>query len=345
MAHPEVTHIRTHGQEYVRELWSKNPQNERRALGATALDGGVMSACLLVDDGSQPVVAKFSAYGTPSEGKTLQLWGQHDVKVPRVYDYGIVPSTENSDIPVAYTIMQAVTRRSSNELAPNVLSIVEGNRHLAHAAGNLIGIELAKMHTIQATEATVGSYNIIGEFNNPTSSWNAYLLEELRRGADGLNELGYSQAEIDKIRGALDSLPYDSELTYVHNDPAMSNLLAFDTDPLDIRIIDPNVIVGDRHLDFAHLANRVASSREVSKLTNDPRHKEAHVIQATYYDSARQAYEDAGGRPIDDKLLVGAQLPPSIKAFNWFRQQQPSPRLEAASRLMKHHATQLLRFE
>lgn len=317
--HPEVQHVRNNAVAYLTELHESLPSfGQIDPRKAVLLRGGIISACYMVPDSDERRVAKFSTRNVPSEGNTLSNWHSIGVNVPKVFDFGIVPSTEGSGIPVSYTLMEAVVDESG-AAAPTADEIVAENPTLATVFGRQIGRKLARIHQVPPLSDIIGSENVIGEFNNTAESWNGYIVSEIESYMDQLRGLGYSQQRIDMLISTINVIDFGNQLTNLHNDPVLRNTLVPRIDPIEAYMIDPNVSVGDKHWDFAHLANKTEVERRKAEVNSDQNQK-AYGIASDFYKSARASYEEETGQQLDETLLLVCQLPRSIKRYAWFKQ-------------------------
>lgn len=317
--HPEIQQVRRMSPDYIKELASvERSFSGVNHLGATALNGGIMSACYLLPDSSNSLVIKFGASSKPHEGDVMSLWGQNGVKVPTIHDYGIVPSTRNTRVPVSYTLMGAVLDSEDN-LAPTADGVVEVLPSAAAIVGKLMGIELGKIHGAAIESSTFGSESIVNEFNGTACSWSEYLCNEVERHRSLLIQIGYSEELVRLLISSLSSANILDSKSYIHNDPSLRNILIPSTDPLEICVIDPNPIIGDIHWDFAHMANKVHSARKRFEAHPNVRKlQEIYEIQLQYYQAAVISYQLETGLVIDDRELLFCQLPRSLKRLAWF---------------------------
>lgn len=316
--HPEVQHIRVNARAYLQELSESMPHRGMALEEAKLLHEGIMSACLL-SEGAAPLVTKFSAWNEPAEGEILSSWRLQNVNVPRVHGYGIVPSTADTDLPVAYTIMDAV-QDDNKAVAPTLSSVLVGKPWLASAAGTIVGQELAKAHAVPVPGNTFGSQNIIAEFNAVAPSWNAYLQVVIKHHGHLFTALGYGEGVPLRLSHIIGELPFSNQPVYCHNDPALGNVLVSSIDPVDLKLIDPNPIIADPHWDFAHLLNKAVAAKARFTACPSPESKRNATVHCQYFDSARQAYELTSGAVLDPQLLLACQVVRSLKKFQWFSQ-------------------------
>ncbi len=323
--HPEIRELRMHSSEYLAEVTDRPGMDHQAVLGATALQGGIMSACYFVGSPDSPTIVKFSASASPAEGEVLSIWGASGVKVPRVFASGIVTSTLET-VPVSYTVMEAVQERNG-QLASTLDSTPTDDLETYKFAGRLMGIELAKIHSLPMSSDFFGSKSTVAEFNNFTADWGGYLLHEVAAHAQLFGSLGYSSAQVDKITENIGSLPYlANNPSYVHNDPQPRNILFLpDAENPDIRVIDPNTIIGDKHWDFAHIANKLESLKLDRQLL--PKNKVSNSRYEAYRhfgEAVAAEYISYAGGTIDQGLLRGCQLPRSLKRLEWFQRMSPN---------------------
>lgn len=337
---PETQFVRINGHEFLKEVSNEYGLQQSDTLGATALAGGIMSACYAIDHPSLPLVVKFSAQAKPSQGEVLAAWHAKGIKVPKVYAYGLVASTANTAIPVDYTIMEAV-RNKNNNPAPSADQAVGTDMNLVANIGTIVGNELARMHELPAHTNYCGSRSIIGEFNNSTPTWSMYVQQEFTTHVPVLKTVEPDRGRIQALGQLLADLPWQAP-TYLHNDPSLRNVLVSSAKPV-IKIIDPNVLVGDPHWDMAHFANKVLTTEAYAKTATGDLPPYNNVVASEYYRSARHAYEQQSQSTLDERRLQACQLLRLLKSLAWFNRPHHNPdRRLLAQNVVKHSIASLL---
>ncbi len=314
MNHKEVIHIRRSAAEYTTEVSELCAESiPLDGFEFDILNGGVMSACIRAKTKDTPVILKFRTQANPSEGEILSVWNANGLRTPEVYAFGTVPSTKDTDIPVGYTIMKAIIDLDcgDEDLAPTADAVVGTKPWLARSLGGLVGEELGRMHACPVSHSSVGSIDVIDEFNNNAATWSGYIGKELERLGPLLNIFGFSDEQIAVIISNAMQVSQSDVLAYVHNDISARNVLVRSSESLDFTVVDPNPIIGDKHWDLAFIRNKAISTSQKATSVNS-----AMQAQHEFYASIIEIYEEQTG-PLNKESLLVCQLIRSLKKLNW----------------------------
>lgn len=298
--------LRKHAPEYIARILD-SPEilpgvhaDELRPEQIKVMGGGVDAAAYLVTTPSVRVIVKISNKSLDPEAEALQAWRIRHVRVPNVLASGMVPGTANSREPMWYLAQQALVNEAGRVVETAAEFLVRKPAK-AHAIGELMGHELAKLHQAQA-ERSYGEYGSGSGGAKPYASWNAYCNGFIDVQTDHLCALGVSDQQIAHIKNYIESCAFARPGRYIHGDFSIRNAAVKSYDPLKIVLFDPNPMVGDPSWDLAVPFNNYEFQKRRLKMRDNQR--ELYVRDQQFLSGIKKGYT----RVIHADNLMVAQL-------------------------------------
>lgn len=314
----EAKELRRNAPDYFVELIESGVLENITSLddlepgSVTALEGGVSSACYIIQNNGESQVLKLRNDGMDAEAKALQIWEKTGASIPKVFSSGTISSTVDTALPVKYLLLEGIVDESGNG-APLASTYIDTNPSANAEIAYAMGGELAKMHRATSSRP-IGPYADMWEAKLDTESWSQFLIDDMMRHKRLLTELGFSDEQIGMIRHTIGNLPEPEESVYLHNDFAPRNTLVKATDPLAVSIFDPNPIVGDRHWDLARQVNRHGIAQKKAEANPANNHYQSdYARERQYVDSLFTGYT-AADQTIDGFSLAANTL---VHALEW----------------------------
>lgn len=274
------------------------------------LSGGLNAVAYLVRKGTEYVVVKFDVSTMKAEAEALAVWWEAGAKVAAVRSSGTSPLSKLPDArqKVKYIILEGVTG-AGNRPAELAMTYVQNHLDQAEAVGRYMGRQLALMHR-PTTKRSFGEFSdMTGENKKSYRSWNAYLLTHVKSKQEMLIQSGFSEQQIRKLRRCVSQLFFPKTGRYLHGDFSLRNALIESRDPLKVRIIDPNPLIGNIHWDLAIPANNAAIAQKRAFLlpANTEAQNEAK-LRVDFCKGVFAGYRVGTKRKIDDDKLLLMQL-------------------------------------
>jgi fructosamine-3-kinase len=219
------------------------------------LGGGVNAVTYLVRRHNDYVVVKFDLHTMKAEAEALEAWWQEGAKVVQVKSTGTSPLYKDGHTTqkVRYIILEGVLG-SANRPAEPALDYVIKYPQEAERVGRAMGRQLALMHRA-TTKRSFGEFADMHDGTKSYRTWNAFLMGYVTHHSDSLRELGYSDNRIKAIKRQIRTTAFSRVGRYLHGDFSLRNALVESRDPLKIRIIDPNPLVGNILWDLSIACN------------------------------------------------------------------------------------------
>jgi fructosamine-3-kinase len=218
--------------------------NDVRLLG-----GGVNAVTYLIRRQNDYVVVKFDLYTMKAEAEALEAWWHQGAKVVQVKSTGTSPlSKESKGTRVRYIILEGVLG-SANRPAEPAIDYVKKYLAETEKVGRFMGRQLALMHRA-TSRRTFGEFADMTDLK-PYRTWNAFLMSYVKYHTKNLKSLGYSDARIKQLKRLIRATSFSRTGRYLHGDFSLRNAVIESRDPLKVRIIDPNPMVGNVLWDLA----------------------------------------------------------------------------------------------
>ncbi|OGH30138.1 MAG: hypothetical protein A3F30_00590 [Candidatus Levybacteria bacterium RIFCSPHIGHO2_12_FULL_37_12] len=226
-----------------------------------ALDTGETSACYLLMHSEWPSVIKLKNTGAFAEAETLDTWYSQGVQVPKVLDTGTVrDQANNSDI--QFLQLETICNQNNDEIAPLGYEFIDANLSRASELGNLMGKELAKMHS--ASSAHV--FGRFGDIQGPVYPlWNGYLTDLLLQYREYFLSKGITESQLRMLFKRLTKITFPEKGSYIHGDFGIHNILVSQKQGIKVYVIDPDPQIGDPYFDVASILFRL----QISKIMYD----------------------------------------------------------------------------
>ena len=256
------------------------------------LAGGEMSACYFIENNAVPLVVKFRHTSVEAEAETLQKWHEAGARVPEVKEYGIVPRTATAGNPTKYLILEAIVDEEGRP-APVAYKYLVKHPEALGAIGDLIGKELAVMHQVKGGQKFGGFSDTWGA-RRQFEKFSSYVADKLNYYSAFFNEMGFSEKDLQNLIAKVNMIDFPTESSYVHSDMGMHNVLVESSDPLSIRIFDPNPLLCDPYWDIAREKNRVDISKiELDKTPKDKNKRKDYESRLLYFHALADSYKES----------------------------------------------------
>ena len=279
-----------------------------------ALAGGSMSADYAVRARGKWVVVKFRSQGAEAEAEALRAWKKAGADVVAVYNDGVIPSTKEKEHPVKFLVLEAA-QDEKNELAPTAQDYLKDHPEEAKAIGQVMGRVLAAMHRAQDGSNYGNFADMWGSEENPPQSWNAYLIGYVDEHRQDLLDLGFTELKLKNLKRVLEKMGFPKNGVYLHGDFSTRNAMLVDHSPqtgnrsFQVKIIDPNPLIGQPSWDLAVLRNNLEfARRKVLHRPDNPDFQKELSVQRDIYDGVMEGYRESGGPDIDLQALDAAML-------------------------------------
>lgn len=307
---PEIKRLRRRAPRYFRELIEKSyifinyrSLEPLKASDVKLLGGGFNAVTYLVRQQDDYVVVKFDYRGVKAEAEALEAWSNRAARVARVKSQGSIASTRHYLKPVRYIIFEGVvcSKGQPAPLADNYLKKFPGR---AKSIGAQLGHELALMHKA-TTKRTFGEFaDMEGDNTRPYKTWNAFLIRYIKFHHDGLLSLGYSEAQLKRLRGRIKAVKFPRTGRYLHGDFGPRNAVIETARPLRLRVIDPNPLIGHPTWDIASLIVHTDYSRRKSELKpTQATYRADFVRRRDILKGLMPSYLSVSGHKINDQRL------------------------------------------
>ncbi len=312
-----VRALREHAPKYLQTLIEKlhavpglKSLKELEKENIKALSGGNMSVDYAVCADGKWVVVKFRSAGAEAEAEALTAWSNSGADVVGVTAHGKLPDTKSSGDAVKYLVLEAAVNKD-NQLAETVKSYLEDHPGETKNVARTMGQVLAKMH-----QATAGDY--FGEFADMWGnknhgkgfpSWTSYLVGYVDKHKDYLVRLGFSPLKVENLRKAIAALKFTKEGVYLHGDFSERNALLTSHNPYQVKVFDPNPIIGDPSWDLAILYNNHEFAKR--KFDHDPEDTEIrkqHQLENELLSGIKEGYQLIHGEEVSTQAIAAAQL-------------------------------------
>ncbi len=271
-----------------------------------ALEGGVSSAVYFLKHTENPLVIKLRHSGVGAEAEAILAWQAKRARVVDIKKVGLVEDVGK----VKYLIQEGVLKK--DQLAKTCFSYLQTNPKKAELVGKLMGEELAKMHTAKSNR-TYGEFADMAGKKAPFKTWNSYILGYINVNEEFLiKEVGLGKEKIQLIKLCINKVKYPQKGVYLHGDYSLRNILVESEKPFQIRIFDPNPIIGHPSWDIANIFNNARIATE--RLSLKPKTTEVKRTHQVYQDLLKgfiNGYEKANGR-IDRRKIYPSAFVQSI---------------------------------
>jgi fructosamine-3-kinase len=269
------------------------------------LSGGINAVAYLVRRHNDYVVVKFDLRTMHAEAEALEVWWRQGARVVQMKSAGTSPLLKDGEkSKVRYLILEGVLG-SGNRPAELAIDFVRKYPGEAERVGRYMGRQLAVMHRAMA-KRTFGEYADMHGEHKPYRSWNAYLNNYVDRYRNDLKDMGYSDARIKQLKRYIRNTTFARGRRYIHGDFSLRNALVESRDPLKIRIIDPNPLIGNIHWDLAIVCNNAEiAHRKAFIYAGDRSLTVESQIRVGFWHGVHEGYSENTRRKIDgDKLAV-----------------------------------------
>jgi fructosamine-3-kinase len=239
----------------LKDFINKHPLFEDKKVEATFLHAGVSSLVCIVDTADQKYVLKvpLSLLTSGLEGSFLKIWESTGVKVPHVFEEGILGG--HFYVLMEYIETETLIQKYTNE------ELLQNNTYRD------LGKVLRKMHTTK----TKGYSNIVNDKKEPEYQTVAEWLEGDTRTKEQFAYVKENRLLSDTDHGSIEEacniiisrIGESKETVYCHNDFHTGNIFA--TEPLTV--FDPWACFHHPYMDIARsiiLASKVGLD-EVTK--------------------------------------------------------------------------------
>lgn len=275
---------------------------------------GMMGASYFIEAGEKSIVVKFSIEST-NQAAALNLWHEHGIKVPKVYDFGIV-----EDGHFNYSIMEGV--KQGERIAQNAHTYLQTHPEAAADIGAIAGKELAKIHSIPTQnpiEDTEGNHT--GVY---FSSWNEFLTTSLLGGDLEPILTLLPEGRILELVDRFKQIEFTASKVVLHGDFSKFNILVSRDDPVDIRIIDPKAVVGDPYWDLARQVLVMQRAQKRANYTASPKDQAEYEKEEIYTISYLEAYlHEMGITTFDMNSLLSSLVIQTIAKIRLFWSEGP----------------------
>ena len=273
----------------------------------TVLLGGKMSILYCLRVGARWVVVKFRSRGGQAEAEALLAWRRVGASVVEVLAHGVLPQVEGA---VKYLVMEAAVDLN-NDIALTTQDYLIMHPEEARVVAGPLGAMLAGMH-----KAVVGTD--FGEFadrgekkegERAPQEWSSYLVGYLDKHTDDLLRLGFSRSKIKGLSQRVAQMEFPRWGVMLHGDFSARNSVLVAQHPYQIKVIDPNPLIGHPSWDFAILANNVEFARR--RLACQPERPELRVkleVETATLEGILEGYQAAGGEHCSSEAIAAAQL-------------------------------------
>lgn len=273
----------------------------------TPLGGGMLSAAYWLQIDGESRVIKLRYRGIDAEAKSLEAWRKKGADVVAVIAKGIVPETRQTDDKVKYLVLEGVTDKKG-EVAPTCFEYVESHPEAIKKIGEILGNELFKIHSAKTTRSFGEFADMWGKNKAPLKTWNSYLQSFIIMHYDYLLTLGLTESKLKRLLQQVKEKKFPRRGTFVHGDYSLRNAMLTSKNPLEVKIFDPNPLIGDPSWDLAILYNNFEFEKR--KHEYNTRKKAFHASYIRDKDTLEglvKGYTESGGK-IDEDAVAMSQL-------------------------------------
>lgn len=321
---PEVTgpsnfinNNRYRAPEYLRTLIEQlegieglNSLRELSVGDIKPLLGGKMSMVYGVRVDGRWVVVKFRSRGGQAEAEALGAWTQVGARVVTPIKHGMVAKAKGFRKRVNYLVMEAAVD-CNNDIAPTTQDYLRDHPDEAQEVSRPLGEALAEMHRAEV-ETDFGEISDMRNGDSkdpPPQDWASYLVGYIEVHTEDLLRLGFDRPKIESLKKRVGQLSFPRMGVLLHADFSARNSAVISCDPYQIKVFDPNPIIGHPSWDLAILKNNVDFSKRRSEWCPDRQdfHIKRHVEEGTLK-GILQGYREAGGDSSSDEAIAAAQL-------------------------------------
>jgi hypothetical protein len=140
-------------------------------------------------------------------------------------------------------------------------------------------------------------------------NWASYLIGYLGKHSDDLLRLGFPRPKIETLIRRLHQIEFHYWGVMLHGDFSARNSVLISRLPYQLKVFDPNPIIGHPSWDFAILANnREFSKRRAERCPDRQDLKIKREVEEATWEGVLQGYQAAGGVNCSEEAIAAAQL-------------------------------------
>ena len=276
----------------------------------TALLGGKMSIIYALRVRGRWVVVKFRSRGGLAEAEALRAWNRVGASVVAVSASGVIPQARGAKEQVKYLVMEAAVD-IQNAIAKTTQEYLAGHPDEAIVVARPLGEALAGMHRAVAG-TDFGEFADMGEKKDgqrAPQNWAGYLVAYIDKHSGDLLQLGFPRPKIEALKQRVAQMEFSKWGVMLHGDFSARNSALVSREPYQIKVFDPNPIVGHPSWDFAILANNYDFSKRRVDHRQDRRDLRIKLeVEEATWEGVLQGYQAAGGEKCGSDAIAAAQL-------------------------------------
>jgi fructosamine-3-kinase len=278
------------------------------------LDGGYNGATWLVGVPGEEIVLKFQRRGCDEEAEWLNAYAKNGVNVPKIKAIGTAPNQTGENSLIKFLALEAITGED-NQRAKTAREL-ELDIPVSNEISKVMGLELAKIHQC-TTNKKFGDYSDIDKNNQTVGTWQEYLQQYLT--PDYTSPFNINENERFQLLDKLNTIDFPEKGVYLHGDFAFHNVLVKSLKPVDIVIIDPNLVIGDPYFDLAKQYDfQELKTSKRKAFSGDSKYvsewwEQSPINIEILLDSY---FKETGMSKIDPVRLAANQLVTKMQAFN-----------------------------
>jgi fructosamine-3-kinase len=276
----------------------------------TILLGGKMSLIYALRVEGRWVVVKFRSRGGLAEAQALRAWNRVGASVVCVLANGVIREAGGGKEAVKYMVMEAVVD-PQNRIARTAQEYLGDHPEEAREVARPLGEALAEMHRASAG-TDFGEFADMDEKKDgkeSPQSWASYLVGYLRQHHRDLLRLGFPPPRLHALRERIGGMAFPGTGVVLHGDFSARNSALVAHAPYQIKVFDPNPIIGHPSWDLAIIENNVDFSRR--RLEHAPDRQDLRTklqVEEGTLEGVLQGYARAGGEPCSGEEIAAAQL-------------------------------------
>jgi fructosamine-3-kinase len=276
----------------------------------TPLLGGKMSILYALRVRGRWVVVKFRSRGGQAEAQALRAWHQVGASVVQAMTHGVIPQVRAGKLNVHYLVMEAAVD-PLNDIAQTAQAYLINHPDEAEAIAEPLGAALAGMHRAMVG-TDFGEFADMGEQREgegAPQNWASYLVGYLGKHSDDLLRLGFPHQKIETLTQRVDQIEFHPWGVMLHGDFSPRNSVLISRLPYQLKVFDPNPIIGHPSWDFAILANnREFSKRRADRCSDRQDLKIKREVEEATWQGVLHGYQAAGGVNYSEEAIAAAQL-------------------------------------
>lgn len=279
--------------------------------------GGESSACYLLENNGKKTFVKFRPRGVFAEVESLQAWGERGASVPHIQAVTEIRDATIHGKPVQALVMDAVVGENG-ENASDGYHFLSQHPDRRTSLSRLMGTELALMHRTQSDKPFGGFADTWGA-GSPYETLTEFYTDRVKNASEFLTRLGITDEQIAVLMDKIRTTAFPQKGVYVHGDYGLHNVLVESTEPLRIKVIDPNPDILDPYWDLAYQYNRLERKKALSASDpSDQNFKESYEKEQEYLEGLMQGYQAVLGiEELDSSRLVINQIVKDIGSLRY----------------------------